>query len=523
MLVLLSCGPSSNQIIRSISSELDNIDCLCYLSVVEFINQSKLRHLAFDRLVFTSKFISSDKDMSTLCDYVRSELSSVEVVMVLSSSQGNMEDVFKKYFDSPMHTVIYVDKPTIKSMADAVKMSIADLKARYYSLEKGQEGTADNKNAKLGLFKGGKKNKTKKSEKKDSSKEPVKSSESVPENEVNNVEDLSKGSTSEDTSNNISLNENSNDVSIDGNVNFESSVDSSSSYEDLNDLTGNSAFSGGEFDLSIGDFGSQHSDSGFVGDDDIDELQEFANSQNNIQNSTVQEVKSTSNERKPVVKDTPVEPAKSVIKEESVIEEPQRVASRTPEGIKRGINIITGLNGSGATAYVINESARLRKAGNRVLIVNLDYIHNGLLSFIDINRFCDSGCVNGLNKLKMYTEDGIDILSNMYGCPLSVDVKELFNNPIVRRYDYILVDAPINCLRVIPDDTFCLFNVIVCCITDISKLIDTSFELYNRDMVSLRKEIHISQNGVSVNKNIKSGDITRLKEFMLFPNGCWCG
>lgn len=515
MLVLLSCGPSSNQIIRSISSELDNIDCLCYLSVVEFINQSKLRHLAFDRLVFTSKFISSDKGMSTLCDYVRSELSSVEVVMVLSSSQGNMEDVFKKYFDSPMHTVIYVDKPTIKSMADAVKMPIADLKARYYSLEKGQEGTADSKNAKLGLFKGGKKNKTKKSEKKDSSKELVESSESVSENEVNNVEDLSKESTSVDTSSSISSNKNSNDVSIDDNVNSESSVDSSSSHEDLNDLTGNSAFSGGEFDLSIGDFGSQHSDSGFVGDDDIDELQEFANSQNNIQNSTVQEVKSVVNERKPVIKNTPVEPAKPVIKEES-----QRV---TTKGIKRGINIITGLNGSGATAYVINESARLRKAGNRVLIINLDYIHNGLLSFIDVNRFCDSGCVNGLNRLKMYTEDDIDILSNMYGCPLSVDIKELFNSPIVRRYDYILVDAPIDCLKVIPDDIFCLMNVIVCCITDISKLIDTSFELYNRDMVSLRKEIHISQNGVSVNKNIKSGDITRLKEFMLFPNGCWCG
>ena len=90
--------------------------------------------------------------MSKLCDFVRNEQSGVTVVMILSKTQANLEVIFKTYFDSPMYTLMYIDRPTAKCMVDAVKLPIVDLSARYYLLDKPKENGG--KNSKFGLFKG---------------------------------------------------------------------------------------------------------------------------------------------------------------------------------------------------------------------------------------------------------------------------------------------------------------------------------------------------------------------------------
>lgn len=502
MLVMLSCGPSSNQIVKTVSNQIDNVDFHCYFSVKEFISQSKLRHLAFDRLVFTSRFISNDNDMGILCDYVRRELNSTEIVMILPKSQKDLEGVFTKYFDSPMYTIMYVDSPTTMCIVDAIKLPVADVKARYYCFDKPSEESGEKKNSKIGVFKGGKKNKNQKSEMQDSSPEEVKTPESVGESSGNDANgfgfETSVNSPTIGTIPDINVNIGNGDIS----KNNEFLDDVSNSDGNRISESQNSPNTSDEFDLSIGDYGSQHTDSGFVGDDELDELKEFASRQENG--------------------NVAVECDDSDVGKISVVEEATVIP---PVGVNAfigsKINIAIGVNGSGVSAYVVNSAIELSKQGYKVLIVDLDYENNGVLSFLDVNKFYSSGCNLGINRKRAYYEDGIAVLSNGYGMGLDIDLHDIFESSFLADFDIVLVDCPIECLSVIPEDIFCTSPVVVGCISDISKLIETSAKLSNRNMVSLSKEVHIINYAKVANKYIKKQDISLLKDLMLFPNGCW--
>ena len=504
MLVMLACGHSSNQIVKTVSNQIDNVDFHCYFTVQEFISQSKLRHLAFDRLVFTSKFINNDEDMGILCDYIRKELNSAEIVMILPKESNNLEEIFSKYFDSPMYTVMYVDKPTTMSIVDAIKLSIVDVRARYYSLDKPNMGSPDKKSYKLGMFKGGKKNKTEKVEIQKSSNELPENTESGSNLEKNNCDDFTTPTTTDSIMSGTTVGSNSNISNSGLFSNLDFSNDESVSNAEDNSVSEIPQSSVEDFDLSIGDYGSQHSDSGFVGDDELDELKEFASKQ----------------EKKEVaVEYDDSDEGKISVVEEVVVKSP--VDATAFIGCKT--NIVIGVNGSGVSAYVVNSAIKLNKQGNKVLIIDLDYENNGILSFLDTNKFYNEGCNLGINRKRVYIEDGISVLSNGYGMGLNVDLHDIFDSSFLSDYDMVLVDCPIECLSTIPDDIFCTSPVILGCISDISKLIETSAKLADRSMVSFNKEVHIVANAKVANKYIKKQDVSLLKELLLFPNGCWLG
>ena len=276
MLVMLSCGKNSNQIVNTVKSQIDNVDFYCYYNVDEFISQSTLRHLAFDRLVFTSKFISTDKDMGKLCDYIRKELNSVEIVMIVQKGNTSQEEMFKKYFDSPMYTVMYVDSPTTMCLVDSIREPIQVVKARYYTLDK-QENS--NKKSKTGKFKGGKKedkNNSKKSGISSSEKEVSSTVEKAGELVENNAKDYSNVNLGKSISNGVSVDTNLSSADFDSVNKSEFEKDVSISNGEKNPSSSNNVSTTDEFDLSIGEYGSQHSDSGFVGDDDLSELEAYA-------------------------------------------------------------------------------------------------------------------------------------------------------------------------------------------------------------------------------------------------------
>lgn len=512
MLVMLSCGKNSNQIVKTASTQLDNVDFYCYYSVDEFINQSKLRHLVFDRLVFTSKFVNSDKDMNRLCDYIRKESNSAEIVMILPKTQTSMESVFKKYFDSPMYTVMYVDNPTTMCIVDAVKLPIADVKARYYSLDK-EDLSSDKKQSKIGVFKGGKKNKNQNVEIKKDINDDLNSLQNGIESGIKNTSNFDFETNAKDVLNSGSSDINENFGNADSSSNTEFGYEGFSSDSDkvpTGEIPSNTT---DDLDLSIGDFGSQHADSGFVGDDDLSELEEYANSKNDLNKGNTEisyedipkkEVKTEVN--------TLTRNNSSFVKDIS--------SSSTMVNLSK-INIITGVNGSGVTPFVVSQAMKVAKTGKKVLIINLDYKNNGLLSFIDIHQFYSRGYYDGLNTKRFYSEDCIDILSNGYGVQINRDIKGIINKNLMLSYDLILVDCPIDCLDVVPDDVFCGCNVLIGCISDLSKLLETSLKLSDRNSVSLRKEIYISEKCKVANKNISIDDINIVKSLMMFPNGCW--
>ena len=504
---MLSCGKNSNQIVNTVKSQIDNVDFYCYYNVDEFISQSTLRHLAFDRLVFTSKFISTDKDMGKLCDYIRKELNSVEIVMIVQKGNTSQEEMFKKYFDSPMYTVMYVDSPTTMCLVDSIREPIQVVKARYYTLDK-QENS--NKKSKMGKFKGGKKedkNNSKKSGISSSEKEVSSTIEKAGELAGNNAKDYSNVNLGKSISNGVSVDTNLSSADFDSVNKSEFEKDVSISNGEKNPSSSNNVSTTDEFDLSIGEYGSQHSDSGFVGDDDLSELEAYAQGRKEEQFS---EEKTSENKEEyaPVARVGKPETRGNI-----------NIASSSVNVLTK-YNIITGVNGSGVTAYVVKTAMAERNKGKRVAIVDLDVKEHGILSFIDVRKFYKSNCLGGIVRNRPYNEDGIDIFSDGYGFRVGDNILSKLI-PTLDFYDVVLFDCPLTCLNVISDSFIKECSVFVGCISDISKLIETSSVLEDRDSVSLNKEIYIVEKGIVANKFIRRDDVINLKELMLFPNGCW--
>lgn len=521
MLVMISCGPKSSSIIKTISTQTDNIDFQCYYSIDEFINQSTLRHLAFDRLVFTSKFINNDEDMSKLCDYIRSNMSMTEVVMILPKSQQSLEEVFKKYFDSPMYTVMYIDRVATKNIVDAVSSPIVDIRAKYYTFDKPSSNTKKNK---IGTMQGGKRNKTQNQENDYDLKETSKTSESVPKLEENNTSDESiikdvkpalnsELNTDED---NFSVSRNNENISGFGepSVSLGVGIANQKNSEDPFD----------DFDLTIGDFGSSHTDSGFVGDDEYDELEEFARNQSFLENSEIKGIEAEKQQEDSNIrnKNFSISNVKSEIRNtnNSYVSENLGSSNMKEEVRNQKVVLVTGLKGSGCTAYVVNRAMAEVKSGKKVLIVDLDYNDNGLLSFIDVKAYYDRNCINGINNLSVYNEDGIDIMSNGYNVGVQYVDSNFFKGSL-DIYDTILLDCPIECINVLSDDVVKNSDIVICSISDVSKIIEFTNMLYNRNYVSSKKEKYISNKGVCANKKISSDDIKYVKDILLFPNDCW--
>jgi hypothetical protein len=313
---------------------------------------------------------------------------------------------------------------------------------------------------------------------------------------VTNNDDFATSTTPEVKENGYGNNADSDNAKSGLFSNLDFSDDVSVSDGDENSVSEISQSSMDDFDLSIGDYGSQHTDSGFVGDDELDELKEFA---------------SKREKEEVAVECDDSDEGKISVVEEVVAKAPAEV--NTFIGSK--VNIVIGVNGSGVSAYVVNSAIKLNRQGYKVLIIDLDYTNNGVLSFLDVTKFYNSGCNLGINRKRAYYEDGIAVLSNGYGMGLNVDLHDVFESSFLSDFDMVLVDCPIECLSAIPDDIFCTSPVVVGCISDISKLIETSAKLADRSMVSLNKEIYIVSHGKVANKYIKKQDVSLLKELLL--------
>ena len=574
MVVMIYMGKPTEKIINTLKTQNDAIDCMSFKGVDDFIHQCELRHLVFDRLIFTYSFVKSEDGMAKLRDYVKMNASSVEIVMLITKPKNpedeaktaKQRDVFVKYFDSPLYVVYAIASPTVKTILTAVKSPIVNLKA----VDEIEGSEAAQPSSPKGSF-FGKKNNSEKSGNDSPSKESVKDVENVSSDVVSDSSDSSLVSAFQPNENSSGFVQELENLKSDSSENSSVFSDTSVSDGENSDF---GMFSGGSFDeldLSVGSFGSQHSDSGFVGDDELDELEEF----NRLRNSgsvsgiptpvepvspvstpivdvppvsnTIEKgsmpdgegisdshsvsvgsdrVKNLTLSKKPEIKkDSPIDISKkgtSTVVPEEVVSAPfVQKSNYSDPCIEEGkVNIVTGLSGSGATAYVISKAVDAVKIGKKVLIIDLDTNSNGILSFIDSSSFYEKGCNRGIQKGKLYFEDGVDILSNGYGEEVGSYVNKILT-AMSQKYDIVLVDCPVDCLSVISDKVFCSSNIIVCTISDVSKLIETSSAFYDRNYISLPKEIYISKNCKISNKNISMSDIEFVKKCVLFTNGCW--
>ena len=85
-----------------------------------------------------------------------------------------------------------------------------------------------------------------------------------------------------------------------------------------------------------------------------------------------------------------------------------------------------------------------------------------LLSYLNTTRFYSSNAMEGISKKRIYTEDNIGIVSNGYGVPASSkDLKILLTSKLVRKYDLILIDCPVDCLSIIDEELVKMCHVLV--------------------------------------------------------------
>lgn len=582
MNVAFSIGPKSNSIINVLKKSADNVDFYSYSTISEMIKESLARHIAFSRIIFSTRMLNSndpDGDLRSLNDFIKNYSNSTEIVMIMMKNDNNdVDKIFNGMFNSPMYTPIILEKATAQCLLDVINEDIAKLKTRYYVLDVGKDRTIvsgggsnsivssgegsgesapaaspvvppksepEKKRGLFGIFKGGKVKNTAQNP------EPAPATENTPEEVVNT------GEMGEKNSNQFSSGPASIDITDSGvtgaseNANLNNSEKISGDFGNVTSSSEEPVATGGfseaeedENDLSIGNYGEQHTDTGFLDEDEEEELKRLmsgmdesaedeteagSGSEDEWSGSGVEEPIAQSPKKPDVwsMGGTPVkswetreEPAKP---REAVPEKDDRELKSEP---KFYIDLFVGVKGSGATQSLVDTAAKLTdKEGLKVLIVDLDTRENGLLSYIDTERFYMEGANMGISKLRTYMEDGVYVASNGYGEAVSPRALSAFlSSRLISNFDTVLIDCPAECLDSVSLDVIERCNVYIVTGIDRSDLLATSEALTNRDVVDFQVEKYIMQHcliNFKDEQECDTEDVDWVNRICLFANGNW--
>lgn len=543
MEVAFSIGPKSLAVINRLKTLADNISFHTYPDIRSMVKEAMLRHISFDRIVFSTVLLQdqngnlsvedAEGDLRELNEFIKNYSDNTSIVLITNQSTKELEvtEIFKSMFNSPMYTPVIMSKTTPKNLLEIVTEDITTLKTKYYVLDVDKDKTIVSSNESVekksetettkssiekkkkgGFFSGlmgGKK-------KSPDVSTPVQEVKQEAEDVVNKVEEVSEISTdfsagpksvftgfggesssnSNSESNNFTKNifDSQNSSSIDG---MESSTTGFSDPTEEDDM------------LSLGEMGEQHTDTGFLDEEEEEndeELQEYIRNQHH----TLEEDKS----EEPVA-----------VRQEPVYTPPIKAEKEEPKK-DTNIDIVIGMHGSGSTSAVVNEAMDLYQSkGAKVLIIDLDYRENGLLSFINVEDFYNKGYSRGISRRRIYNEDGIGILSNGYGTTItSSELLTLLRSGIIRKFDEVLIDCPIECLNIVTKDILKLCNILVFTNIDRSDLLSTSLGLTDRSTVSLDVERFIMKTCIvdcPEGKSLSEEDIDYIRDNCLFANGCW--
>ena len=191
---------------------------------------------------------------------------------------------------------------------------------------------------------------------------------------------------------------------------------------------------------------------------------------------------------------------------------------------KRNIDLVISVRGNGSTQAIIDESVKIvNEDGAKVLIIDLDNEENGILSFIDTDKFYREGNNNGISKQRVYEEDGVYIMSNGYGSPVTNrDVQRLINSRVLNQFDMIYIDCPTKSLSVLSKDIIDVCNILIISKGDLSQLVATSLALTDRSVVPLDVERSIMNDCViEIDGDCNKEDVDYINNTFVFANGNW--
>lgn len=519
MNVAFLIGAKSKDIARSMANSADNVKFFTYQDIPTMISESTLRHVFFDRVVLSENVLTGGaEDLKALNNYIMEYSDSTSVVLVCKSNSSEYLGVFNELFNSPLYTPVVTEKVSIKLLLDFVKGDILELKSNYYTADSKEVKAVSNKYTpketsntpakepekpvKKGFFSslfGGKKNDLPKTEN-------TKPAEEVAKTVGNTVEGVSKiaGETAKETvvgsvGNASTFVPNTQGLNYEEKQNSFGSDYTRGSQGEVNSGDGISPDFSDLDNLELGELGESHVDTGFLDEEEEEDLQSALS-------SGVSEImKDSEQEEKP--------------KEDSVsfngISEEEKSSNK--------ILLMIGQRGIGLTSRITYKAVDMASKGMKVLVVDLDYKENGLLSFINVKNLYSRGCSNGIKEKKVYEEDGVAIVSNGYMNKIdSADVVSLLeSSDIYWKYDCIMLDCPLDCLDCITKDIIESSDVFIHVNGNRGSI--TATIQYIVGQGSEFEDALYKNSKILVNNKISEyeEDLTAMRQSMLFGRGDW--
>lgn len=108
----------------------DNLDMDCYDDVSKMVQLSMKRNFIYDRVIIVDNLLDT-QSMQKLRKWWGSVSSQTEIVILARKGDNTIIDEFTELFVSPMIAIMFVDRPTVKIVEDAVKMSTSEINSQH--------------------------------------------------------------------------------------------------------------------------------------------------------------------------------------------------------------------------------------------------------------------------------------------------------------------------------------------------------------------------------------------------------
>lgn len=319
MMVAFCAGSSSSRVIEKLSSVVDNVTFRTYDNMEELVTEAILRHIDFERIVFTSKFLSNpEDDLRKLQEFLTEYSNNTELAMLEMSEESGSEKekLFNSFFSSPMYTVVKVKQGSmsIPFLTELVKTDIPTLKVTYGGdvhvndsvvVAKSADEQVKKEDAKKSVVSAPKKKKVGlfgklfggKPEELEENESSTDSTEEVPE-PTGNIAESDMNAEPEISSLNQSVVDGVVGNVAENVIGAEMNFEENSRVEDVVPVVGglvggsveNFSPEDDELGLSIGDYGAAHSDTSFLDDSDEEELENYSSNREEDNNSARENV-----------------------------------------------------------------------------------------------------------------------------------------------------------------------------------------------------------------------------------------
>lgn len=209
-------------------------------------------------------------------------------------------------------------------------------------------------------------------------------------------------------------------------------------------------------------------------------------------------------------------------KNTQAIEDRFLVSRKKVNPTNRKIDICISSRSVNISQDIIDTCSKVVKDGSSVLLVDLDFRDNRTLGYFNLEKYYSRGCSMGIKSIKAYAEDGVSLASNGYGARICVDdLIKFVSSPILRSYDMIYIDCPIDCLSVMPESLLDKCNILLNPGKSFTDYLTTTRELTSRQFTTLIQEATIMKNCLLDMGNYRKMELKEFSEMCFMPNGSW--